>query len=257
MKQSLIYTIILLAFSCTSEKTENITKEELKAELEKEYPDDKENIDELYAILNGNEVEIELENIAYTPLSAYEKGKLTKRSYTNKYFGFTIQVPESWKILTKSEQQLNQTNKEAELAENKSEINTKIETSKPNWNSLLSLQQGDWLPGITFMSEKIEPIPNVTNALEYLEYTQVFMKENYSTGYPTYSDGTVSKDSVGSKVFLVQTFEIETENEFYYQKTFCAQYGDYLLNIITNYQNVDQENELRELLSIIEWHSKD
>lgn len=104
------------------------------------------------------------------------------------------------------------------------------------------------------MAEKIEPIPNIENALEYLEYTKWFIPENHSSGYPKYTGGTITNTSINNKMFLTQTFEIEEKNsDKYYQKTYSVQFDSYLLNFVTNYENEEQKTEVQNLLNEIIW----
>ena len=60
-------------------------------------------------------------------------------------------------------------------------------------------------------------------------------------------------DSIANRPFLSLEFMIKDDDEIYYELTFSAQYGDYLLNIEANFENEEQYVLIRSLLNSIEW----
>ncbi|MCH2236184.1 MAG: hypothetical protein MK078_18270 [Crocinitomicaceae bacterium] len=105
------------------------------------------------------------------------------------------------------------------------------------------------------MAEKIKSIPGVDNSMEYLEYTKSYIVSDdpENASFPIYTDGSISTDSISGKEFLIQNFTIENENGVYYQATYSAQFDEYLLNVITNYENENQKTEIATFLNTLKW----
>ncbi len=110
---------------------------------------------------------------------------------------------------------------------------------------------------ISFTAEGLVAIPNVNNALEYLNYADTYCKKHFSKNYPKYTVVDIDTMRLANRLFLVQTTNIQQDSDIlYYQKTYSAQYGEYLLNILVNYDTEDQLKEIVGILNKITWKSE-
>jgi hypothetical protein len=197
-----------------------------------------------------------IENISYSAKGRLSSGYADSANYHNDFFGFTFPIRhENWTIFNEEQVSNRMQDNKEELGWNDKEF----EKTKNNIHSLLTLEKYYNTPQgkeqyINFMSEGLESISNVSNAIEYLNYTDSFILKNHSTTYPKYKTLSIDTGYIGSRKFLVQTLLIEDNPETKrYQKTYCAQYDKYLLNILVCYYTDKQLKENLELLNKISW----
>jgi hypothetical protein len=109
---------------------------------------------------------------------------------------------------------------------------------------------------IIFQMEKIDPIPTVSNALEYTEYSKSFIEKHYASGYPKYTvDPVQIVDYIGGREFLLSPNQIQESADYhpYFTHTYTAQFDDYLLNILVSFTGHESEKEVKHLLESIIW----
>ncbi len=185
----------------------------------------------------------EIQPIKYATHGEFDMGILDGRIYTNSYFGFMVKIDSDWDILLPAETS-------TEIIDSVAKVQ-----GAENYNQLLKIQQKGRIPLISIMAEHLAPIPNVTNALEYLKYTDSYIQETHQEGFPRYISHAIIESVVGDKPFLMQTFTVEYETETQIQRNYCAQFGDYILTIITHYATQSELNKVNFILDHILWEA--
>lgn len=250
MKYLLTLSVVVSLFSTSCESkngSDPQTEKQIIEFIQEEFVNDSEPYQR--AIERSDE-----ENIAYAPNGEFDLGTLQHQSFTNDYFSFSLEIPTDWTITTEDQLEIDALEHKNELIVKDSSLEEKYENSESNWYPMLTLQHLDYQPSIHFMAENIDPIPTTKNAIEYLEYTRwFFMDVHGNDNYPIYYNGEIGTANVAEKPFLYQLFLLEYEDSKLYQKTYCAQYGDYLLNIVTTFENDAQNESILNLLESIEW----
>lgn len=199
-----------------------------------------------------------LRNIEYPVGDSVLGGTVEDGKYVNKYFGFVIPVPDStWEILNAEQYE----NRLDDNAENMQSSETAKQATKENVDDLFTIRRVSRIDsmglfqGVSFMREGIEKIPGVTNALDYVNWTDDWVKKNLSSGFPKYTSQGIDTAYVGDRIFLHATYKIETETGYtYFQETYTALFGKYLLNVIVNYQTDEEAIENMKYLSQIHWN---
>lgn len=201
-----------------------------------------------------------LSNKEYSTSGEITLGTLDSTVYHNSYFGFSIEHPgNSWIILNSEQYDLRESqNKEIlnatdqvweEMINNNKYLIT-FEDSVEYMTSYIA-------QSISFMAEGLELFSkkeNVNSALDYLHYSKMYYKKHYSSSYPTYTVTDMDTSLVGNRMFLTQSITIEEDNvNKYYQKTYSAQFGKYLLNIIAVYETEEELIEIKEILETVKW----
>ncbi len=195
------------------------------------------------------EPNFEPENIAYSTIGEFKPGVLTDSVYTNSFFGFEITIPSDWDILIVN-------NEKKSGSDNTITADSTVKSKNPseeNYFQLLTLQKFGRIPLVNFMVEKIEPIPNVTNASEYLAYTENYILTEHAEGFPHFIGHSVIESSVGNRPFLNQTFSVDFEQSSQFQRNYCVQFDAYIFTIITHYGDQDQLDMINALLDQITW----
>ena len=187
------------------------------------------------------------ENIAYSTLGDFTAGEFIDSVYSNSFFGFTLPVIEGWDVILLNNTRFDQ------VTDSLSSDSLVTDPSEDNYFQLITLQMNDFLPLVNFMVEKTEPIPNVSNAKEYLAYTENYIMENSQTEYTRYISHVVVETSVGGRPFLNQTFTVNFGEITQFQRNYCVQFDDYIFTIITHYGNKAELDVVNELLDGIIW----
>ncbi len=190
------------------------------------------------------------ENIAYATFGEFTEGALIDSVYSNAFFGFELPILEGWDILLLNNARFDKEDQSV------STDSVPKDLSEDNYFQLITLQMNDRIPLVNFMVEKIAPIPNVTNAKEYLIYTEAYILEGHSVGFPHYIAHAVTESPVGGRPFMNQTFSVEYENASQFQRNYCVQFDDYIFTIITHYGNQAELDVINELLGEIRWQTK-
>ncbi len=183
----------------------------------------------------------EIQSIKYETHGEFDMGILEGRIHTNSYFGFMVKIDSDWDIVLPAETS-------TEIIDSVAKVQ-----GAENYNQLLKIQQKGRIPLISIMAEHLAPIPNVTNALEYLQYTDSYIQETHQEGYPRYISHSIIESLVGDKPFLMQTFTVEYATETQIQRNYCAQFGEYILTIITHYATQSELNKVNFILEHILW----
>ncbi len=183
----------------------------------------------------------DIQSIKYETHGEFDMGILEERIYKNSYFGFMVKIDSDWDILLPTETS-------TEIIDSVAKVQ-----GADNYNQLLKIQQKGRIPLISIMAEHLAPIPNVTNALEYLQYTDSYIQETHQEGYPRYISHSIIESLVGDRPFLMQTFTIEYATETQIQRNYCAQFGEYILTIITHYATQSELNKVNFILEHILW----
>ena len=191
------------------------------------------------------------ENIAYPTYGEFNEGVLMDSVYSNSFFGFDLPVLDGWDIIL-----LNNTRFD-KSEENSSKDSLQKNLSEDNYFQLITLQMNEFLPLVNFMVEKTEPIPNVSNAKEYLAYTETYIMENSQTDYTRYVGHAIVETAVGGRPFLNQTFTVNFGEITQFQRNYCVQFDAYIFTIITHYSNQAELDVINELLSGIRWKTVD
>lgn len=203
----------------------------------------------------------QLSNIEYTPRGGITVGTLDSTEYHNSYFGFSIKHPEDAWIILNSEQF------DRRASENKEIMNATDQVWEEminNNKNLITFEESEQdmesyiAQSISFMAEGLDLLSkkeNVNTALDYLKYCEMYYKKHYSSSYPRYTVTGSGKSFVGNKMFLTQSITVQEDHvNKYYQKTYTAQFGKYLLNIITVYETEEELIEIKEFLESVKWN---
>jgi uncharacterized protein YqkB len=204
--------------------------------------------------INDKVDERNLENISYSAGNEQNMGTLDGRNYTNTFFQFTLEIPEAYKILNKSQYQENLDQNKEKFSSQIENIDTVWENTENNISELVSFVNNDL--AFVFQRENLEKIPNVNSALEYVRYCVHYTDKNLSKGYPEYRTFPIqTTDNIGGRKFFVLKYEIidAPGMPVYYQNTYTAQFDNQLLNIMVNFSNSKSEMKALELLSKIQW----
>ncbi|MBI3135769.1 MAG: hypothetical protein HYZ14_13920 [Bacteroidetes bacterium] len=198
-----------------------------------------------------------LKNISYKPTGELEIGTLNSTEYRNDYFGFSFSCPvDKWLILNIEQYS-------ERLANNKEDLNASDKTwerTTSNLYNLLTIEKktsdssAHRTQSISFTAEGLEEIPNVNSALEYLQYSEQYCKDHYSTNYPKYTITGMETGLIGNRPFLVQSITIEdAPGARRFQKTYSAQFDKYLLNILVNYSSETEQKDNDDILTQVKW----
>jgi len=238
-----LFPIIILVFSC-SPKSNSSQANPTKPNPPKETCD---------TVAKTNPPK-EVHNISYPFNGKLDQGVFDSKHYQNKYFGFSIDAPDAnWTVLNREQYA-------ARIKSNLTALNASDSASKKSENNLHNLftirknQQRAAFQSISFTGEGLEKIPDVTNALEYIKWTDKFVADHLSSGFPKYKVLSLDSGMLGNREFLLSIWKIErSPGIVYFQKTYTAQFGKYVLNVIENYQSHEDSLENEKILSTIKW----
>lgn len=189
-------------------------------------------------------------NISYATYGEFNAGELKDSIYSSSYFGFELPVIDGWDIILLNNTPYGSNTKQKALD------SLAKDPSADNYFQLITLQMNGRVPLINFMVEKTEAIPNVSNASDYLAYTESYILEAHKTGFPQYIGHTVIESKVGERPFLNQTFSVDFETSSQFQRNYCVQFDAYIFTIITHYANQADLDVINELLAGISWKNK-
>ncbi len=177
----------------------------------------------------------------------FDSGKITGSTYTNNYFGFKVNIPETWSV--RSGNELRKISDEvAETADQ----NTKetIKSGQQNTSFLLSLfkygpnEKTEYNPSLIVLSENLKNASRIRTGSDYLKKTRALLLQSES-GY-VHIDDTPATTRIGGQDFFYINAKANGIHQTYYSKVT----RDYSLTIILSYLPA-QKDELEEILQSI------
>lgn len=184
----------------------------------------------------------------------YCKGIIENGTYANDYFGFTLDIPSDWRVISADE--YSERNMPI-----RQEVNIKVDDIKDRqeyFETLLVIEKdttADTLYSfIVFMAEDRRKIKH--SPKQYLEYSAKFINQDYPNEYPIYKFGPIkSQSTLGNKDFLAQpAFIWSSPDRKRNQITYCQEFGDHLL--VVQLGGVSWKAEIKDakkLLNSIKW----
>lgn len=178
-------------------------------------------------------------------------GNLDSNIYSNKFFGITLKIDSSWKIMNRKE--LSQLMKERQNA--LEETNGKKYEVQKGSNILLSLT-GDTLeniPQVLLSSLDLFFLPTIKNEIDYLVDYAKRVRETYKNYDLQMSVSEIGQKSINNKIFFTSLITIKAEGNITYQKRYSLKFGNTLLNIMANYNSPSTLKQCERLIANLSW----
>lgn len=179
-------------------------------------------------------------------------GKLEGHTYSNEYFGLTLQVKNDWIIQDKdNNEKLAEAGKQL-ISEKNPELKSIIDASELNTVYLLTAFQHEigapveFNPSFTLIAEKISQAPGINEGKDYLYHTQRLLEET-KIGYKF--DKKVERKNLGGKDFDILNSSVKYLDIEINQSYYTAVMKGYALSVIMSYNSEDQKKALEETLN--------
>jgi hypothetical protein len=185
---------------------------------------------------------------------AITMGTLDGTKYTNEYFNFELNVPESWHIATEEEKAAITKAGQDAIAENNEKLAEQLDLSKEKTLNLMFAfkypftHQG-FNPNVLCMAENLGLLGSVTvkSGKDYLAMTKTGMEQ---TGMP-YTFGEVTTEKLGDKDFDTMEATIDAGEIKLTQKYYAAIFDGYALVFINTFSSEEEASETKGLLDTV------
>ena len=185
---------------------------------------------------------------------AITMGTLDGTKYTNEYFNFELNVPESWHIATEEEKAAITKAGQDAIAENNEKLGEQIDLSKEKTLNLMfafryPLTHQGVNPSVLCMAENLGLLGSVTvkSGKDYLAMTKTGMEQ---TGMP-YTFGEVTTEKLGDKDFDTMEATIDAGEIKLTQKYYAAIFDGYALVFINTFSSEEEASETKGLLDTV------
>jgi hypothetical protein len=178
-------------------------------------------------------------------------GNLDSNTYSNKFFGITLKIDSSWKIMNRKELSQLMEDRQNALEETNGK---KYEVQKGS-NILLSLT-GDTLeniPQVLLSSLDLFFLPTIKNETDYLVDYAKRVRETYKNYDLQMSVSEIGQKSINNKIFFTSLITIKAEGYITYQKRYSLKFGNTLLNIMANYNSSSTLKQCERLIANLRW----
>jgi hypothetical protein len=178
-------------------------------------------------------------------------GNLDSNTYSNKFFGITLKIDSSWKIMNRKELSQLMEDRQNALEETNGK---KYEVQKGS-NILLSLT-GDTLeniPQVLLSSLDLFFLPTIKNETDYLVDYAKRVTETYKNYDLQMSVSEIGQKSINNKIFFTSIITIKAEGYITYQKRYSLKFGNTLLNIMANYNSSSTLKQCERLIANLRW----
>lgn len=180
---------------------------------------------------------------------------LTEQSYTNDYFGFRMQLPESWAVASQDTNQALQESGNTALRAGSERLRAAMEEmAKKNTYQLLTVSEhaiGSPVESnavFQVIAERISQAPGIRSGKDYL-----FQLERMLTNgsLPYTSIGPPGVEQVGTHAFFRQQFELNMNDRRIRQSYIVSVDRDYALGFILTYSTPEELEALQGILRSI------
>ncbi len=185
---------------------------------------------------------------------AITMGTLDGTKYTNEYFNFELNVPESWHIATEEEKAAITKAGQDAIAENNEKLAEQLDLSKEKTLNLMFAFKYPFThqgvnPNVLCMAENLGLLGSVTvkSGKDYLAMTKTGMEQ---TGMP-YTFGEVTTEKLGDKDFDTMEATIDAGEIKLTQKYYAAIFDGYALVFINTFSSEEEASETKGLLDTV------
>lgn len=183
-------------------------------------------------------------------------GKVEGLSYTNDFFGLSMQIPDKWAVQDKkSIDEMQEVGKEA-VAGDDEELKKAMDDSKNTSFNLLTVFQHPIGANVTFnpsfvsIAENISQFPTVKTGKDYLEGTREILKKaqvEYTFGKDIY------EEKIDEISFNVMELSVTVNNIKIFQKYYSTVTNKYSLNFIITYTSDEELKSVQKVLNSIKF----
>jgi hypothetical protein len=184
-----------------------------------------------------------------------DSGVVSSDRYSNKFFGFSIAVPEEWDVQTKDQTKIIQDAGKEEIRSSNKELAAEIDSLEDGIQQLLTVFKYEvdtatiFNPSLVIMSEKL---PQVASSFDERSYLALTRSQLSSTGlYETIDDQIITQNIGGREFFILKVTaskEQQITQEFYTSLT-----KGYALILIISYSGKEERNELKKIVSSLKF----
>jgi len=187
----------------------------------------------------------------------FDYGKVVDHTYSNEYFGMSIDLPVEWYVQTQAELE-DMAKAGAELLGDDMVTKAKLKASEVNTANLLSVFEfdpktnvGNFNSNLIIIAENIAMAVGVNSGEDYLKATKKILQQtqlNYSFG----------DDSTGTKTFGGQEFAymeavLNHQGVEVKQRYYSTVSNDFSFNVIISYMDEEQKESLIDILESIDF----
>jgi len=184
-------------------------------------------------------------------------GEVQDHQYINEYFGFTIDLPAGWNVLSKEQiEHLQDMGKGMIAGENK-KIKAEIEISDIRTANLLSIFKyelgptREFNPNLSIVAENIQSSPDIKTGEDYLNHSRKLLEQSQFK-YDSISTD-VKKITISGQIFGMMFTSVSYMGITIRQEYFSSVINGFSLNILLSYNNDEQKDELEKILNSLKF----
>lgn len=178
----------------------------------------------------------------------FDYGKVENSVYSNSFFKFNIQLPETWEILTQEQNQ--------HLMETESE-DKNLQSEEKSVNLLTALKnadetdEDDFFTNLSVIAEKLDGSDRVKNGTDYLMLTRKALDD---TGIKReYPDKGTTLEKINGTEFSTMRVNTPEPGLNFMQKFYTMIVNGYALTFIATYNNEAQQAEMNNILKTLKF----
>jgi len=184
-------------------------------------------------------------------------GTMEGTKYSNEYFNMTLELPESWTVLSEDEKkELMNEGREVVAGENK-DFEEALRNNEFRSVYLISTYKHplntevDFNTNFMSLAEKLSFFQNVKDGKGYLEESKKLLEK---TQVPYIFEKDISTEKVGNKDFYVMETYIEAGEMRVTQKYYSIIEKGYALSFILSYSNDEDKKAVQDILNTVKFN---
>ncbi len=183
-------------------------------------------------------------------------GTIEGSIYKNKYFGFSLKIPEKWQVQDNETKKMIMERGKKLAAGNEGSLKELIDASELHTVNLLTMFQHplgtpvDYNPAFVIVAERISHLPGITSGRDYFFHAKQLMERaqiKYTFAKDTYSE------SISRLSFHVMEVEMKTASLLVKQKYYVTIMKGYALLFITSYTTDEEWKRQDEVIKSIKF----
>jgi len=190
-----------------------------------------------------------------------DPGTIEGSTYSNRFFGMTLTIPQKWLAHSKDElSPMQQKGAELIAGENKG-LKDKVDASEANSVQLITVSRyplnynGGFNASFQCQAEKLGLMSGISNSRDYIASFKKLMAEGQGQLKYTFGDDTYT-ESIGGKDFLAQDAHATLGRLSLEQKVCVSLIKGYALVFVITYTSTDDLDTLKDVLKSVSFSSK-
>ncbi len=184
---------------------------------------------------------------------------LSQGTYSNRYFGFSMQLPEAWAVASAETKEAITDGGAAAISEGSSARRAALDEALANTYQLLTVSRHEIGSPVSsnailqVVAERVSQAPGIQSGKDYLFHVDAILTGG---SLPYVADGGPELQEVGGRRMFLRNYQIQSNQQNLSQSYVALVDRGYALSFILSYTTPEEKGQLEEILRSVQFRDQ-